>query len=319
MVSTIRYTDSGGVEHHREFAYLGNDLVGRTWKIVNGLQSEDIRFVRPDFLVLQDRSGTNATEREYLWRDGGFGGIGRLLRLEQNGVPTEQLSDGIGNIVAVTDGNGGLLTRYRYSAYGKQLATSGPLSQPLQFSSKYYYADVGLSDFGYRFYGVENRGWISRDPIGVSGGVNLYAYVGNNPLTRIDPTGLDWVYSQSTGQLTHVDGNGNTTNVGTGYAGHGQGVNNPAMQNVPNVGPLPQGTYTINPQQNNTTGSGTQLPASMRLTPDPNNQMFGRGGFIIHGDNAAGNQSASEGCPVLNRNVRNQIGNSGDTVFRVVQ
>jgi len=54
----------------------------------------------------------------------------------------------------------------------------------------------------------------------------------NNPLTFIDPTGLDWQYSQSTGQLTHIDANGNSTNAGTGYAGHGQGVNNPAMQNV---------------------------------------------------------------------------------------
>jgi hypothetical protein len=56
----------------------------------------------------------------------------------------------------------------------------------------------------------------------------------------------------------------------------------------------------------------------MRLTPDSGNQMFGRGGFLIHGDNAAGNQTASAGCPIFNLGVRNEIGNSGDNIFRVI-
>ena len=90
------------------------------------------------------------------------------------------------------------------------------------------------------------------------------------------------------------------------------------MENVPNVGPIPQGTYTIEPQQNNVTSSGTRLLGSMRLTPDPANQMRGRGGFIIHGDNAARNQSASKGCPVFDKDVRDQIGNSGDNILTVV-
>jgi hypothetical protein len=148
----------------------------------------------------------------------------------------------------------------------------------------------------------------------------LYAYVGGNPLSRIDPTGLDWVYSQSTGQVSHVDNQtGETTSVGTGYAGHGEGVNNPNMQNVPNTGPIPQGTYTIDPQQNNTTGSGTSLPASMRLTPKDGTNTFGRGGFLIHGDNKRKNKSASEGCVILDRTIRNQIGNSDDDVLRVTK
>jgi len=89
------------------------------------------------------------------------------------------------------------------------------------------------------------------------------------------------------------------------------------MQNVHDVGPLPQGEYTIEQQQLNVTQTGTQLPNSMRLTPDADNNMFGRDGFIIHGDNQAGNQTASAGCPVFPLAVRNQIAGSGDNVFRV--
>ncbi|MFZ5503511.1 MAG: tlde1 domain-containing protein [Pseudomonadota bacterium] len=124
--------------------------------------------------------------------------------------------------------------------------------------------------------------------------------------------------SQSTGQVTRVDANGNSTVLGTGYSGHGEGVNNPDMQNVEGVGPIPQGRYEIGPQQDNITGEGTRLPGSMRLTPLEGTDTFGRDGFIIHGDNARGDQSASKGCPILNRNIRDQIANSDETVFRVV-
>lgn len=90
------------------------------------------------------------------------------------------------------------------------------------------------------------------------------------------------------------------------------------MQNVRNTGPIPQGTWIIGQQQNNTTGNGRNLPASMRLTPANGTDTLGRDGFIIHGDNNRGDQSASEGCPILNRDIRNQIGASGDNVFRVI-
>jgi hypothetical protein len=105
-------------------------------------------------------------------------------------------------------------------------------------------------------------------------------------------------YSQSNGEMRSAAG----VLLGTGYAGHGAGVNNPALQSVRNTGPLPQGIYTIHPPVNTTTHG----PYVMWLTPDPLNKMFGRSGFGIHADEIAnpGKHLASTGCIVMSNTAR---------------
>jgi lipoprotein-anchoring transpeptidase ErfK/SrfK len=127
--------------------------------------------------------------------------------------------------------------------------------------------------------------------------------------------GLDWVYSQTSGQMSHVDGNGNSTPVATGYSGNGEGLNNPDAEGFQNQGPIPQGEYEIGQQQD----SKNTGPGVLPLIPNASNNMFNRSAFQIHGDNTAGNQSASNGCIVLPRNIRDLIANSGDNVLIVVQ
>lgn len=121
-----------------------------------------------------------------------------------------------------------------------------------------------------------------------------------------------WTYQQRTGRLLH-DGN----EVWKGYAGRGEGLNNPQMQDVKNTGPLPQGLYTIGmPYAHTHLG-----PVCMNLQPDRHNLMFGRGDFRIHADNFANNKSASEGCIVMPLAVRIKIGETvvkGDAKLDVI-
>ena len=128
-----------------------------------------------------------------------------------------------------------------------------------------------------------------------------------------------WVYDQKTGELSHVSSSGKSTEVGTGYSGNGKGWNNPAEQNVHNVGPIPQGKWHIGPQRMHTTHDGQiKLPGSMRLTPLPGTNNFNRHGFLMHGDNSAHNNSASDGCIVMGPRIRDQVGNSPDRTLEVV-
>jgi hypothetical protein len=102
--------------------------------------------------------------------------------------------------------------------------------------------------------------------------------------------------------------------VGTGYAGHGEGLNNPADEFAKNVGPLPVGKYTIAYALTDAVTG----PVSMHLVPDPRNVMHGRGSFLIHGDNAAMNHTASDGCIIMARPIRETIDASRDRELQVV-
>ena len=119
-----------------------------------------------------------------------------------------------------------------------------------------------------------------------------------------------YTYRQSTGTLSH-----NGTPLLTGYAGHGLGVNNPTMQDQHDVGPLPQGRYLMTALFDSPhTGIATII-----LDPDPANAMFGRSGFRIHGDNAAANRTASDGCIIAGHAPdRTSIWNSDDRDLEVL-
>ena len=70
------------------------------------------------------------------------------------------------------------------------MAKTGSLEQPFGFSTKRYFAELGLVYYGFRYYSPAMAKWITRDPIGETGGVNLYALVLNNPVNWVDPWGF---------------------------------------------------------------------------------------------------------------------------------
>jgi hypothetical protein len=129
-------------------------------------------------------------------------------------------------------------------------------------------------------------------------------------IPALDLQAFAWSYAQKTGELQQ-DGKP----VATGYSGAGAGKNNPDMERVHNVGPIPQGEWTIAGPPIDTTTHG---PYVLTLKPEPDTQTFGRSGFLMHGDSKDAPGCASQGCVIMPRPVREQVWKSGDRDLEVV-
>jgi RHS repeat-associated protein len=84
------------------------------------------------------------------------------------------------------------VAKYLYDSFGNTLGMWGQLAagNTYRFSSKEQDVRSGLYYYGYRWYDANLQRWVNRDPIGERGGINLYGFVGNNPINKIDYFGL---------------------------------------------------------------------------------------------------------------------------------
>ncbi|MDP3261205.1 MAG: RHS repeat-associated core domain-containing protein [Thermodesulfovibrionales bacterium] len=100
--------------------------------------------------------------------------------------------DQVGSLRAVTDSSGNIVKRIDYDSFGNILYDSNPtFAVPFGFVGGLHDKDTGLVRFGLRDYDSTIGRWTAKDPIDFAGGdVNLFNYVGNNPVNWIDPLGL---------------------------------------------------------------------------------------------------------------------------------
>lgn len=122
---------------------------------------------------------------------------------------------------------------------------------------------------------------------------------------------MAWTFQQATGWWLYPSGQPAFKQA---YAGRDEGCNNPSMQNVKGIGPLPCGLYTAcEPHDDAVVGA-----YAMRLTPSHANEMFGRSSFFLHGDSVEHPGLASHGCIVLPRAEREKFWLSGDHMVLVL-
>lgn len=100
------------------------------------------------------------------------------------------LFDANGNVTGYIDDAGNVFARYEYSPFGKIISSSGSKVDDFKFRfSTKYLDETGLSYYGLRFYSPELGRWISRDPVEEEGGLNVYAFVGNDGVDKTDSKG----------------------------------------------------------------------------------------------------------------------------------
>lgn len=102
------------------------------------------------------------------------------------------LKDQVGTVYKVYSDYGKQVVDTRaYDTFGNIIQRTGASKGNLGFQGKYYDQESGLYYFYNRYYNSSTGRFINEDPIGLNGGLNMYAFVFNNPANLIDPFGLD--------------------------------------------------------------------------------------------------------------------------------
>jgi RHS repeat-associated protein len=140
-------------------------------------------------IAIEDDEGN----KQYLTRGLGLpGGLGGIIGIHD---PTEgditNYFNHRGDLVGATNTDEDILFTGEYDAFGNRIFETGLYNSRFGFSSKEFDPATGFYNFGGRYYSPANSRWITRDPLGLDAGFNLYAFVGNNPIMMIDPFGYD--------------------------------------------------------------------------------------------------------------------------------
>ena len=155
-------------------------------KTVNGVSTS---YLYDGANAVQELSGANPTANML------NGGLDKVLTRTDGSDTRTPLTDGRGSTLALADDIGTLQTQYTYDAFGNTTTTGATSTNP----SKYTGRDddgTGLYYYRARYYSPSLQRFISEDPAGFGGGdVNLYSYVGNDPVNFVDPSGLCGVFS----------------------------------------------------------------------------------------------------------------------------
>ena len=137
--------------------------------------------------LLAETDSNNTITRYYIY------GLGLLAMVDSTGQTYTYHYNGIGSTILMTDQNKNIVNRYFYAPFGLITNQQETIPQPFKYVGQHgiMQESNGLYYMKARYYDPEVQRFISEDPAGFEGGdVNLYAYVGNNPMNWVDPFGL---------------------------------------------------------------------------------------------------------------------------------
>jgi RHS repeat-associated protein len=185
-----RLVDAGGTE------YLYDGSGARVGRIEGGATNFFVLDYRSQLKVpLAETDAEGHITRYYIWSSHGL--LAHLDVTDNGSQITVNAvryyhADEQGSILALTDENGTVTDQFAYSPYGQVLGRTGSTDTPYQWLGALAVRNEGdgLYYMLNRYYSADQRRFISTDPLGVDGGLNLYAYGNLNPLFYADPEGL---------------------------------------------------------------------------------------------------------------------------------
>jgi len=136
--------------------------------------------------AVTDGDGESLEARDFLFAPGASAPLAQRV----NGAVFCCHTDARGAPTRLTDGRGRVAWAASYSAYGEARVRVGSLREPLRLLGQYHDDETGLHQNRWRAYDPSRGRYLSPDPLGLLGGVNLYAYAAQDPVGQSDPLGL---------------------------------------------------------------------------------------------------------------------------------
>ena len=191
-VTSYQYDEAGNLmsvtlPNATQLTYLVDGLNRRVGKRVNGVLVQGFLY-QGGFSPIAELDGSGNVVSRFVY--GARGNVPEYLI--KAGQTYRIVSDHLGSPrLVVNVATGQVAQRLDYDAWGQVVQDTAPGFQPFGFAGGLYDKDTRLVRFGLRDYDASNGRWTSKDPIGFNAGDgNLYAYVHNDPVNFIDPTGL---------------------------------------------------------------------------------------------------------------------------------
>jgi RHS repeat-associated protein len=169
-----------------EFAYDGQSRLVGIRQLVSGIEISHRFFVWNGDRLSEERDVTGAVTKRFFAQ--GF----QLLGGTNAGV-YYYTRDHLRSVRELTDAQGNVRARYAYDPFGRRTRVSGDLDADFGFAGMLWVTEANLALTRFRAYDPGLGRWLSRDPLNnaeLKEGPNLYAYVHNEPINRIDPLGL---------------------------------------------------------------------------------------------------------------------------------
>lgn len=147
--------------------------------------------------LISELNGAGNPLRTYVWRDD----IPVALIVHGSETVFYLETDHLNTPIAARNQTGTVVWKWESDAFGSTPANEDPdgdgatLTINLRFPGQYFDKESGLHYNHHRYYDPRLGRYLSPDPIGLAGGINLYGYVGANPLSWVDPLGLDYGFS----------------------------------------------------------------------------------------------------------------------------
>jgi RHS repeat-associated protein len=165
--------------------YIYNGLGQRVIKEVDGVTT--VFHYDFDGKVIAESLPDGTLTAEYFY----MGKI-RIAKVEVgNGKMYYYLNDRLGTPQIMTDDNGNVVWEASYKPFGQaSVNTKSSVTNNFRFPGQYHDQETGFHYNYHRYYDPGTGRYLTPDPIGLIGGINLFAYVENNPINWIDPIGL---------------------------------------------------------------------------------------------------------------------------------